>query len=175
MYACLYYRRSLTSTATFDVQEVSVSVNPGSITITCTFAKGSLANGCHVILRAENVTDIAMNISREEQSGGQLSQTAVGQASDLEIGTYEITVSDLESDNTIGLPNPIQIVTVSVTEVQPSPTTPTGVVYIRMLSYIVWLDQLDLNIIAKNDMLLINFYRHAIFSNHWAKCGFSRV
>ena len=113
------------STATFDVQAVNVSVGPGSVTITCTFAEGSAANGCHAILRAENMTDIAMNISREVQSGGQQSQTAVDQAAGLEIGIYAVSVFDLENDNTVDLQNPIQIVEVNVTELQ-SPSPPTG-------------------------------------------------
>ena len=114
------------STATFDVQAVSVSVGPGSVTITCTFAEGSVANGCHAILRAENMTDVAMNISREVQSGGQQSQTAVDQAAGLEIGIYAVSVFDLENDNTVDLQNPIQIVEVNVTE-PPSPPTPSSV------------------------------------------------
>lgn len=125
MYTCVYGVSN--STATFDVQEVSVSEGPGTVSITCTFAEGSLANGCHAIIRAENISDIAMNISRVEQNGEEQSQTAVGEVAGLEIGVYEVSVFDLESDNTIDLQNPVQIVEVNVTDVQPtSPPTTSG-------------------------------------------------
>ena len=65
--SCVCYFLSLISADTTDVQYAQVEYDSETIAVTCNFAEGSKALGCHVQLNFSNNPQV-LNISREDGS-----------------------------------------------------------------------------------------------------------
>ena len=116
----------VTPTATFDVQEVTVSIGPGTITVVCSFAEGSDARGCHIVISEQNSgEELCRNVTRQLMSGSALALTATHTENNLQPGVYDVSVFDLESDGGIDLQSTVHSQRVDITE--PPTLTPTPV------------------------------------------------
>ena len=112
------------STATFDVQEVTVAVGPGTITVVCSFAEGSDARGCHIVITEQNSgEEVQRNATRQLMSGSVLALTVTHVENSLQPGVYDVSVFDLESDGVIDLQSTVHSQRVDITE--PPTLTPT--------------------------------------------------
>ena len=105
----LFLCHTLKHSATYDVQDVEICVEGGSIFINCVFASGSQAKGCHVEIRNSSVSDL--NISR---SGSPPSRTAKQTVTGLTPGSYEVFIFDWESDDSFS-PTPSNVSYANVT------------------------------------------------------------
>ena len=104
------------------MQEVTVSVGPGTITVVCTFAEGSEGRGCHIVITEQNSgEEVCRNATRAQMSGSVLAQTATHTENSLQPGGYDVSVFDLESDESIDLQSAVHSQRVNITE----PPTPT--------------------------------------------------
>ena len=113
-------------TATFDVQEVTVSIGPGTITVVCSFAEGSDARGCHIVISEQNSgEEVARNVTRQLMSGSVLALTATHMENSLQPGVYDVSVFDLENDGGINFQSTVHSQRVDITE--PPTPTPTPV------------------------------------------------
>ena len=116
----------VTPTATFDVQEATVSIGPGTIAVVCSFAEGSNARGCHIVISEQNSgEEVRRNVTRPLMSGSVLALTATHTESHLQPGVYDVSVFDLENDGGIDLQNTVHSQRVDITE--PPTPTPTPV------------------------------------------------
>ena len=87
---------------TTDVQNASVSQSDSdedSVIVTCRFAEGSQALGCHIELRIQSSIDITMDISLPNQS---LEATSGIITLAYPLACYDICAFDWESDGTRG-------------------------------------------------------------------------
>ncbi len=88
---------------TFDVQDIDATIEEdGTITVTCTFARGSNAQGCLVKFRNLNGLDernitILKQPSVPEDAQSTSSDTLI----DLPDGEYEVVALDVESDGSV--------------------------------------------------------------------------
>ena len=104
------------------MQEVTVSVGPGTITVVCSFAEGSEGRGCHIVITEQNSgEEVQRNATRPQMSGSVLAQTATHTENSLQPGVYDVSVFDLESDGDIDLQSAVHSQRVNITE----PPTPT--------------------------------------------------
>ena len=91
-------------TVTTDVQNASVSLSDSDeegVFITCHFAEGSLALGCHVeILTQPSIDSINMSISKNDLESLEATSGVIKLAYPLTC--YDICVYDWESDGTRG-------------------------------------------------------------------------
>ena len=116
----------LTPTATFDVQDVTVAVGPGTITVVCSFAGGSDARGCHIVISEQNSgEEVGRNATRPLLSGSVLALTVTHTENSLQPGVYDVSVFDLENDGCIDLQSTVHTQRVDITE--PPTPTPTPV------------------------------------------------
>ena len=101
---------------------MTVSVGPGTITVVCNFAEGSEGRGCHIVITEENSGEvICRNATRAQMSGSVLARTATHSENSLQPGVYDVSVFDLESDESIDLQSAVHSQRVNITE----PPTPT--------------------------------------------------
>ena len=102
-------------TATYGVQEAEISedILLGSICITCTFARGTSAQGCYISL-LENHDSVTTNTTglRIEREGDSLNAT--GCIEDLEGGLYHVVVYDVEADGTVDWQNRALVIIVAL-------------------------------------------------------------
>ena len=104
------------------MQEVTVSVGPGTITVVCSFAEGSEGRGCHIVITEQNSGEVVhRNATRPQMSGSVLAQTATHTENSLQPGVYDVSVFDLESDESIDLQSAVHSQRVDITE-SPTPT-----------------------------------------------------
>ena len=119
-----------TTTDTFDVQHASVYTGPGEINVTCCFAVGSQALGCHVLIYMSTTPVAFGDIRRENTTDSSsmkwyLSDSATKVFSGLEVGTYSVYLSDIERDNTVDLTKVPRVETVNITKKAPTTDEPT--------------------------------------------------
>ena len=108
------------------MQEVTVTVGPGSITVVCSFAKGSDARGCHIVISEQNTgEEVRRNATRQLISGSDLALTVTHVENSLQPRVYDVSVFDLESDGSINLQSTVHSQRVEITE--PPTPTPTPV------------------------------------------------
>ena len=108
------------------MQEVTVSIGPGTITVVCSFADGSDARGCHVVITEQNSgEEVCRNVTRLLLSGSVLALTATHTDNSLQPGVYDVSVFDLENDGGIDLQSTVHSQRVDITE--PPTPTPTPV------------------------------------------------
>ena len=125
----------------FDVQEVTVSIGPGSITVVCNFAEGSDARGCHIVISEQNSgEEVQRNATRQLMSGSVLTLTTTHTENSLQPGVYDVSVFDLESDGGIDSQSIIHSQRVDITPPTPTPTPvpslPPGIsIYIYIYIY----------------------------------------
>ena len=104
------------------MQEVTVSVGPGTITVVCSFAEGSEGRGCHIVITEQNSGEVVRrNATRPQMSGSVLAQTTTHVENGLQPGVYDVSVFDLESDESIDLQSAVHSQRVDIIE----PPTPT--------------------------------------------------
>ena len=112
------------------MQEVTVSVGPGTITVVCSFAEGSEGIGCHIVITEQNSGEVMRrNATRPQMSGSVLAQTATHVENSLQPGAYNVSVFDLESDGSINLQSAVHSQRVDITESltpTPAPSLPSG-------------------------------------------------
>lgn len=86
-------------TATFDVQGESITCDQGVVKITCIFARGSMAQGCLiVILPVGSQSSIKHSEkSLRQESNGVLSRYT-SHSFNLSVDTYNIVIFDVEAD-----------------------------------------------------------------------------
>ena len=112
------------------MQEVTVSVGPGTITVVCTFAVGSEGIGCHIVITEQNSGEvIRRNATRHQMSGSVLPRTATHTDNSLQPGVYDVSVFDLESDGSINSQSAVHSQRVDITESltpTPAPSLPSG-------------------------------------------------
>ena len=108
------------------MQEATVSIGPGTITVVCSFADGSDARGCHIVITEQNSgEEVRRNATRPLLSGSVLALAATHTENSLQPGVYDVSVFDLESDGSIDLQSTVHSQRVNITET-PTPT-PTPV------------------------------------------------
>ena len=113
----------VTPTATFDVQEATVSIGPGTITVVCSFAEGSDARGCHIVISEQNSgEEVRRNATRQLMSGSVLALTVTHVENSLQPGVYDVSVFDLETDGSINLQTAVHSQRVVITPPTPTPT-----------------------------------------------------
>ena len=106
------------------MQEVTVAVGPGTITVVCRFAEGSEGRGCHIVITEQNSgEEVCRNATRPLLSGSVLALTVTHVDDSLQPGVYDVSVFDLESDGGIDLQSTVHSQIVNVTE--PPTLTPT--------------------------------------------------
>ncbi len=107
------------------MQETDVTPKGGSITVTCTFARGSEADGCRAFVLGLSSID-AKNAFREVNTSPTSTVTFTG----LQNGTYIVYVLDIEADGNIaavafGDENRPFMRHVTITDA-PAPTSPVS-------------------------------------------------
>ena len=97
--SCVCYFLSLISADTTDVQYAQVEYDSETVVVTCNFAEGSQALGCHVQLNFSNNPQV-LNISREDES--LIAQQDI--KTQLPPHCYQLRfyVYDWEADGTVG-------------------------------------------------------------------------
>ena len=96
---------------------MDISSGPGCITVVCTFAEGSTAQGCSVIISIEGMQDITQNANRTLEQ-----RNATAKISGLFIGTYSVSVFGIGEDGNVNLGNPV-LETRGVDIIEPAPST----------------------------------------------------
>ena len=117
------YPIMITHIATFDVQHASIYTGPGEINVTCCFAVGSQALGCHVLIYMSTTPVAFGDIRRENTTDSSsmkwyLSDSATKVFSALEVGIYDVVLYEIEKDNTIDFDNRVHAETVQITKPQ---------------------------------------------------------
>ena len=108
------------------MQEVTVAVGPGTITVVCHFAEGSNARGCHIVISEQNSgEEMRGNVTRPLMSGSVLALAAIHTENSLQPGVYDVSGFDLENDGSIDLQSTVHSQRVNITE--PPTPTPTPV------------------------------------------------
>ena len=106
------------------MQEVTVAVGPGTITVVCRFAEGSEGRGCHIVITEQNSgEEVCRNATRPLLSGSVLALTVTHVENSLQSGVYDVSVFDLETDGDIDLQSTIHSQRVNIKE--PPTLTPT--------------------------------------------------
>ena len=105
------------------MQDEVVSPGPGEISVTCCFAVGSQALGCHVLIYMSTTPVAFGDIRRENTTDSSsmkwyLSDSATGVFSGLEVGMYDVVLYEIERDNTIDIDNRVHAETVQITKPQ---------------------------------------------------------
>ena len=111
-------------TATFDVQGESITCDQGLLKITCIFARGSLAQGCLiVIVPVGNESSVYSEKALRQNVNNVLSQNA-SHFFNLSLGTYNILILDVEADGSVDTMRRLysEIRSVNPSCVLPSPT-----------------------------------------------------
>ena len=120
------------------MQEVTVSVGPGTITVVCSFAEGSEGRGCHIVITEQISSEVVRrNATRHQMSGSVLARTATHTENSLQPGVYDVSVFDLESDGSINLQSAVHSQRVNITEPPtptptPAPSLPSGKKYLYL-------------------------------------------
>ena len=96
---------------------MDISSGPGCITVVCTFAEGSTAQGFSVVISIEGMQDITRNASRSLEQ-----RNVTAQISGLFIGTYSVSVFGIGEDGNVNLGNPV-LETRGVDIIEPAPST----------------------------------------------------
>ena len=96
---------------------MDISSGPGCITVVCTFAEGSTAQGFSVVISIEGMQDITQNANRTLEQ-----RNVTAQISGLFIGTYSVFVFGIEEDRNVNLGNPV-LETRGVDIIEPTPST----------------------------------------------------
>lgn len=94
-------------TATFDVQQTTVSAGGGAIDVTCKFARGSSAKGCRAFVLSFSPSISSpdpMDAIRMNESN-KLASTASARFTRLQNGSYLVFVADIEDDKSITCEN----------------------------------------------------------------------
>ena len=105
------------------MQEVTVSIGPGSITVVCSFAEGSEGRGCHIVITEHNSgEEVHRNATRLLLSGSVLALTATDTENSLQPGPYDVSVFDLENDGGIDLQSAVHSQRAVITPPTPTPT-----------------------------------------------------
>ena len=111
----------ITHIATFDVQHANVYTGPGEISVTCCFAVGAQALGCHVLIYMSTTPVAFGDIRRENTTDSSslkwyLSDSAIGVFSGLEVGMYDVVLYEIEKDSTIDFDNRVHAETIQITK-----------------------------------------------------------
>ena len=105
------------------MQEVTVAVGPGIITVVCCFAEGSEGRGCYIVINEQNSgEEVRRNATRPLMSGSVLALTVTHVENSLQPGVYDVSVFDLESDGGIDLQSTVHSQRVVITPPTPTPT-----------------------------------------------------
>ena len=110
---------------TYDVQNVNITVDNGTISVLCEFAEGSLARGCSVQITKNGSSSTEHDIIHT----ANLTRTHLTRVTDqltitdLEGGKYMVMVFDLESDGSVAT-NPVYVHQVEI--ILPSPSSIPG-------------------------------------------------
>ena len=125
---CVCVLTTILNPDTSDVQHASIYAGPGEINVTCCFAVGSQALGCHVLIYMSTTPVAFGDIRRENTTDSSsmkwyLSDSATKVFSGLEVGTYSVYLSDIERDNTVDLTKVLHVETVNITETAPTSAT----------------------------------------------------
>ena len=96
------------SLATFDVQEVDVRSGDRTIVVTCVFATGSQAQGCHIVIQLvsdgpPHPPSMEAEALRVELANGELEREALTSFTGLEAGTYNVLIYDVGVNGTFDL------------------------------------------------------------------------
>ncbi len=88
---------------TFDVQDFTVTYEEdGTITVTCTFVRGSNAQGCLVKFRNLNgLVERNITLPRQRSVPEDTQPTSSDTLNDLPGGEYEVVALDMESDGSV--------------------------------------------------------------------------
>ncbi len=88
---------------TFDVRDIDATYEEdGTITVTCTFARGSNAQGCLVKFRNLNgLVERNITLLRESNVLEDTQSTSSDMLNDLPDGEYEVVALDMESDGSV--------------------------------------------------------------------------
>lgn len=91
-------------TATFDVQGESITCDHGVVKVTCIFARGSMAQGCLIVIVRVGSQSSTVHSERalRQESNGVLSQNT-SHSFNLSVGTYNIVIFDVEADGHVDL------------------------------------------------------------------------
>ena len=84
--------------ATFDLQKEDVRKGSGTLNVTCVFARGSHAKGCHIVIRLMTYGQphsASMEARRGELANGELEREVSTSFTDLEAGTYNVSIYDV--------------------------------------------------------------------------------
>lgn len=119
---CAFYlQQHLTSK-----EKALLVIMQGMVKVTCIFARGSMAQGCLVIIVPVGHQSSVVYSERalRQETNAALSQNA-SQSFNLSLGTYNILIFDVEADGSVDLMRRLynEIISVSPTCVLPSPTT----------------------------------------------------
>ena len=121
------------------MQEVTVTVGPGTITVVCRFAEGSEGRGCYIVINERNSgEEVHRNATRPLMSGSVLALAATHTENSLQPGLYDVSVFDLENDGGIDLQSTVHSQRVNITET-PTPT-PTPVPSLPSGKLLEWCD-----------------------------------
>ena len=86
-------------TVTTDVQNATTRIDGKTIVITCTFAAGSLAKGCHVSATLRRTKPHQINIARNDNAAVNASGMLM---TDCAADCYMVVACDWEEDGSIG-------------------------------------------------------------------------
>ena len=125
----------LLQTDTFNVQKVSTSVFQSKECVTCTFAEGTTAIGCHIrfIESTRNKTAEEINAPRPD---GAL--TTIGCVKDIPPGVYRVMAYDIVSGSSIDH----RVATVGESLVTVTPST-TGILHAMLRCCSNWFNYRD--------------------------------
>ena len=102
---------------------MTVTVRPGTITVVCSFAEGSDARGCHIVISEQDSgEEVCRNATRPLLSGSVLALAVTHTENSLQPGVYDVSVFDLESDGGIDLQSTVHSQRVVITPPTPTPT-----------------------------------------------------
>ena len=121
------------------MQDEDVSPGPGEISVTCCFAVGSQALGCHVLIYMSTTPVAFGDIRRENTTYSSsmkwhLSDSATGVFSALEVGMYDVVLYEIDKDNTIDFDNRVHAETVQITKPQVAMATTNTVPTVDIIS-----------------------------------------
>ena len=82
------------SVATYDTQSIDITSTNGEVCVVCRFSINTIAVGCEVQLRNNNIT-------QTERFNRDVNNIAEGCISNVVSGYYDLYVYDVENDNTL--------------------------------------------------------------------------
>ena len=112
----MYYKFVPIYTDTFDVQAIEVTPGAGSVMVTCSFAEGSAAQGCRIVVSL-NSSNVA---TRDALRKDQFANTSSAHVAGLSPGYYSVMVFDLEMNGTASF---IGVLTEEVNITNPVPSS----------------------------------------------------